>query len=277
MMLDKRPILASYATGLLSAGRTVFTRQEALDALHISPRALVRAADRLTRKQFLLHPRRGFYVIVSPQHLSWGAPPPSWYIDDLMRHEGRPYYVGLLKAAELHGATHQAVMEFQVVTDKRIPKIRAGRAVISFHYRKNMEAVIADGGVMDWKTDTGSMKVSAPELTAFDLVRYQQSAGGLDAVATALADLAEKIVPKTLAHLASHTERSVIQRIGYLLDRLGHEDRTSPLHEHLMRSSLLPWVELEPNRHKDPDLISPPIERNERWHVVVRRQPEIDE
>ena len=34
------------------------------------------------------------------------------------------------KAAELHGATHQAVMEFQVVTNKRIPKIRAGRSII---------------------------------------------------------------------------------------------------------------------------------------------------
>ena len=46
--------------------------------------------------------------VVPPQYASWGAPPPGWYIDDLMRHEGRPYYVGLLKAAELHGATHQA-------------------------------------------------------------------------------------------------------------------------------------------------------------------------
>jgi hypothetical protein len=42
----------------------------------------------------LLNPRRGFYVVVPPQYLSWGAPPPSWYIDDLMRHEGHSYYVG---------------------------------------------------------------------------------------------------------------------------------------------------------------------------------------
>nr|WP_245488732.1 type IV toxin-antitoxin system AbiEi family antitoxin [Rhizobium ruizarguesonis] len=39
-----------------------------------------------------------------------------------MRHEGNSYYVGLLKAAELHGATHQAVMEFQVVAAKRLPR-----------------------------------------------------------------------------------------------------------------------------------------------------------
>jgi hypothetical protein len=72
-------------------------------------------AERQQKHGHLISPRRGFYVIVPPQFMSWGAPPPSWYIDALMYHEGRPYYVGLLKAAELHGATHQAMMEFQVV------------------------------------------------------------------------------------------------------------------------------------------------------------------
>ena len=42
------------------------------------------------------------------------------------------HYVGLLKAAELHGATHQAVMEFQVVSNKRPQKIYAGRNLIAF-------------------------------------------------------------------------------------------------------------------------------------------------
>ena len=60
-----------------------------------------------------------------------------------MRREGQPYYVGLLKAAELHGATHQAVMEFQVISNKRLPRIRAGRNLIVFYFRKEMEAVTA--------------------------------------------------------------------------------------------------------------------------------------
>lgn len=47
-----------------------------------------------------------------------------------MRHEQQPYYVGLLKAAVLHGATHKAVMEFQIVTPKRMTKIKAGRNLI---------------------------------------------------------------------------------------------------------------------------------------------------
>src|ERR1039458_9159999 len=127
MMLEERKAFSSYLTRLLSTGRVVFSREEAQKALG----ALLDAAERQQRKHHLVSPRRGFYVIVPPQHLAWGAPPPSWYIDDLMRHEGCPYYVGLLRAAELHGASHQAVMEFQVVTDKKMPELQVGRSRIA--------------------------------------------------------------------------------------------------------------------------------------------------
>ena len=84
------------------------------------------------RREALVNLRQGFYVVVPPQYASWGAPPSTWYVDALMRDECQAYYVGLLKAAELHGATHQAVMEFQVISAKRLPKIRAGRNLVIF-------------------------------------------------------------------------------------------------------------------------------------------------
>jgi hypothetical protein len=106
MMLDLRTNLSSYMTHLLSRGQIVFTDEQAQHALQISKGALLDATQKQQRRNYLITPRHGFYVIV---------PPPSWYIDALMAQEQRPYYVGLLKAAELHGATHQVVMEFQVI------------------------------------------------------------------------------------------------------------------------------------------------------------------
>ena len=51
-----------------------------------------------------------------------------------MRRGDEAYYVALMKAAELHGTTHQAVMQFQVVSGKRLPEIRAGRNLLPvFH------------------------------------------------------------------------------------------------------------------------------------------------
>jgi predicted transcriptional regulator of viral defense system len=275
MVSASRVSFSSYLAGLLSAGRVVFSREEAEKKLGVSPGAFLDAAERQQQKQQLLSPRRGFYVIVPPQYLAWGAPPPPWYIDDLMRHEGRPYYVGLLKAAEMHGATHQAVMEFQVVTDKRLPEIRAGRSPIAFYYRKDMDAVSA--GIEDRKTDTGRMKISSVELTALDLVRYPHAAGGIDNIATVIADLAERIDAAKLASLSAAYERSVIQRLGYLLDRFDHSERAESLHAALPKVSQLDWIELERSQAVDVDMLPEPTERNERWRVVVRRPPERDE
>ena len=49
-----------------------------------------------------------------------------------MRRENEAYCVAPLKAAEFYGATHQAVMQFQVVSGKRLPEISAGRNLIVF-------------------------------------------------------------------------------------------------------------------------------------------------
>ena len=173
MFHDKRSALSSYVSSLLASGRMVFTAEEAERALGVGRGAFLDAAERLQRRKALLRPRQGFYVVVPPQYASWGAPPPAWYIDALMRREGQAYYVGLLKAAELHGATHQAVMEFQVISNKRLPRIRAGRNLIVFYFRKEMEAVTA--GIEGRKTDTGTMKISSAALTALDLLRYPQA------------------------------------------------------------------------------------------------------
>jgi hypothetical protein len=275
MVQAPRTTLPKYLTTLQSEGQISFTRDEAVKTLKITLSAFLKAAARLQKQRMLFNPRQGFYVAVPPQFLNWEAPPPSWYIDALMRHERRPYYVGLLKAAELHGATHHAVMEFQVITDRQLPKIRAGRSWITFHFRKDLKAVRT--GVEERKTDTGTMKVSSPELTALDLLRYIHVAGGLDAVATVLADLGGKIDGAKLTTMATHFDRACGQRLGYLLDRLGHSERVLALHDYLSAAKPLPWVALEPAKRGESVSNQPPIERNERWRVSVRRYPELDE
>lgn len=274
-MVYPRSSLAQHLVNLQSEGRITFTRNEAIAALGITEAAFLKAAARLQKRHMLLNPRQGFYVAVPPQFLSWKAPPPTWYIDALMQYEGRPYYVGLLKAAELHGASHQAVMEFQVVTDRQLPKIRAGRSWITFHFRKNMKSIRE--GINDRQTDTGTMKISSPELTTLDLLQYVHAAGGIDAVATVLADLGQKIDGEKLSALAKHFDRACAQRLGYLLDWLGYAERAQALHSHLSAAKPLAWVALEPPKREAKTAKSTPVERNERWHVAVQRQPEVDQ
>jgi hypothetical protein len=77
--------------------------------------------------------------------------------------------------------------------------------------------------------------------------------------------------------MAAHFERACCQRLGYLLDRLGHAELANPLHERFFGKGSVPWVVLEPERRKAAKSESKPVERNERWRVAVQRYPEVDE
>ena len=273
MIPERTTSLAAYVEELASSGRTTFTRADAMEALGVSHGAFLDAAARLKKRGHVFAPRRGFYVITPTRYLKWGAPPPSWYIDAMMKDAGRPYYVALLKAAELHGAAHQAVMEFQVVTDRQRQSIRAGRSRLAFHFRKDIESVEQE--IEQRKTNTGSMRISSPALTAFDLVRYPQASGGVDHAASVLNELAGQIDPARLDALAPKFEQSVVQRLGYILDCLGQAEFASCLERHLKHSKV-PRVELDP-RAANSMADGGERERSMRWHVIVRRPIEVDE
>jgi predicted transcriptional regulator of viral defense system len=255
----KPKYLSRYLELLQEAGRYAFVRAEAVAALGTSEEALQQAARRLAAGKRLVSPRRGFYVIVPIEYRTAGAPPPDWFIDDLMRFQGRPYYVALLSAASLHGAAHQQPQEFQVVTDAPFRPTRAGRARIRFFTKRHF----AQTPTMQVKTETGSMRVSTPEATALDLVRYAASAGHLANVATVLVDLVEKIDARRLIGAATRdVELSHIQRLGYLLDLIEAHRLADPLAKWL--ASRRPrLVVLRSGRS------SRPSKREERWHLIV--------
>jgi len=259
--------LSEFVDQLQSSGRYSFTREEAILALGVSDVAMQASARRLAAKGRIVAPRRGFYVIVPVEYRSTGAPPPSWFVDDLMRFHEHPYYVGLLSAAALHGAAHQQPQEFQVVTDTVLRPIAVGRT----RFRFFMKWHHAQTPTIDIKTETGAMKVSTPEATALDLVRYVGKAGQLGNVVTVLSELAERIDPNRLAEAArGEVELSVVQRLGYLLERFAAPAIAAPLAEWLATQRLRP-VPLRPERR------SKATEKDPRWLVLVNERVEVDE
>ena len=229
-VLGHRP-LAAFVDDLQARGRYTFTRSEAASSRGYSEVALKAALRRLKRLGRVVSPRRGFYVIVPLEYREAGGPPASWFIDDLMRFLGQPYYVGLLSAAAIHGAAHQQPMVFQVITDRPTRPARAGRVRIEFHMSRQVETA----PVLEMQTETGSMRVSTPETAAYDLVRFAPAAGHLSNVATVLGELAEKIEPDALVALAPAYAVPEVQRLGYVLDLLG---------EHDLAAHLAAWLEI---------------------------------
>jgi len=218
--------LRSFVDGLQAKGRYTFTREEALGALAVSDAALKLAALRLSAKHRLAMPRRGFFVIVPLEYSAAGAPPASWFLDDLMKFEQAGYYLGLLSAAALHGAAHEQPQEFQIVTDRQRRPATAGRNRLRFFLKGDAARTPTE----ELRTETGTLRVSTPEATALDLVRYAENLGGLSAVAAVLSELADRLDPNRLAQAAAlGVELSVVQRAGYLLDRADAKDKTGPL------------------------------------------------
>src|SRR3990170_3982800 len=132
----------AYVEGLLAHGRHTFTREEAEASLKSSTIATYHSLRRLQKRGWLAMPRRGFYLIVDPEHRQLGALPATAWIDDLMRFHGISYYVGLLSAAAMHGAAHQQPQEFQVVAGAVLRPLTVGRVRIRFFFRRRMKLAV---------------------------------------------------------------------------------------------------------------------------------------
>lgn len=261
-----RRSLARFVDDLQARGRYTFRREEALSALGVSDIAFNRAARRLVAKRRLAAPRRGFFVVVPTEYSGSGAPPPSWFIADLMAFHGQCYYVGLLSAAALHGAAHQQPQEFQVMTDRALRPTTVGRARLRFFTKRHLRQT----PTIDVKTYTGGMRVSTPESTALDLVRYVESAGHLDNVASVLAELAEVMDPFRLVEAArADIELTVIQRLGFLLSYVGATTVTELLARWLAEQRPR-TVPLRADRASDE------ASKDSTWRVLVNDSIELD-
>ena len=260
------PRARAYVEGLLGRGRHTFTRAEVENAHGSSPAGTYQSLRRLQRNGWLAMPRRGFYLIVEPEHRQLGALPPTSWIDDLMRFHEVPYYVGLLSAAALHGAAHQKPQEFQVVAGSVLRPLTVGRVRVRFFFRRQMALAVT----ANVKTPSGYIPVSTPEMTAYDLVRYRKGAGSIDHVATVLSELAERMDPKRLLAIAKKGEElPVVQRLGYLLERTEHGDLTGDLGKFVDKHRPR-MVALEPRSSEGVS------GRDLRWRVVVNTTIEIE-
>lgn len=262
--MASRSAMADWVEQLQSRGCYAFTREQAESGTGRSFVATQTALRRLKQKGRVASPRRGFYVVVPPEYRAAGAPPASWFIDDLMRYLGQPYYVGLLSAAALHGAAHQQPMVFQVVTGKPTREMRAGKVTIRF----SMSSLVERLPVVEQQTETGTMRVAAPETCAFDLVRYPEGAGHLSNAATVLAELAERLDARKLVDVAPLVRIPDVQRLGYLLDAVGQGEVAAPLAEWLAKAQPRA-VLLQPGQGGD-------VGADPRWHVVPNAELEVD-
>lgn len=276
--------ILSFITDLIANGYCCFTYAQVKEALGVSDIAARAALRRLKQKGELAHPLSGFYVIVPPEYRVLGCRPAEDFIHDLMELINAPYYVGLLSAAQYHGAAHHRPQQFQVITTQKRRPISCGRIKIVFITKKNAEHT----PTQRVNTSQGAIVVSTPEATAIDMVTYPNRCGGIENVFTVLTDLVKKINANKLHKLASATDEVTwIQRLGYLLDLIKANHLSDILYKslgnHRVRARLLiaqpkksPGLEkLAAKLGKSKNLSSHET-KNDKWKLIINKKLELE-
>ena len=239
--------------------------------MYSSEQILQNELYRLCSNKTIASVYRGFYVIIPVQYVLRGSIPATYYIDQLMAYLSKPYYVCMLSAAELLGAAHQRPQQFSVMTTfpkRRVVSTR--NVIIDWFYREGLP----EDALITKNTETGTIRISNPLLTAADLVQYQQHVGGLSLVATILEELSEQInIKSQFASLASFVKKVTWQRLGYILEHVVEENELADeLYEQIrnLPGSLM----YMPFSTSAEDNTS---ERNSRWKIKINVQIEKDD
>jgi len=256
----------TYINDLMAEGRYTFSLQELVKTLCLLPVSAQAAIQRLRKKKVITTLVSGFYLILPPEYQKAGCMPPEYFINELMGYLSQPYYVGLLSAAQFHGAAHQQPQQFQVVVNKPRLPLHCGQAHVIFITKKDVSQV----PVENFNTPYGIVQVSTPEVTAKDLVTYSQYCGGIDYIATILSELSEKIKADQLAVLAQQgREFTWVQRLGYLCDFLNYPELSRELKIITQGKRLQPCF-------LDPHAIHRKEKRDQKWNVWINVDLELE-
>jgi predicted transcriptional regulator of viral defense system len=260
----------------LIVGRATFSRGDAAQATSLQESGLVAALVRLAKRKRIVSPHKGFYVILRPEDQPGGAPDPAQWIDPLMRYLSLDYRVSLLRAAALHGSSHQAAMVFQVVVPRQLRSFEIGRHRVQYltQTASTFLAVNQAPYLGQIKTSAGFAKAAGIELTLLDAARYSQKAGGMNGVAQIVMSIGDKADPRRLAQLATHYETSCVRRLGYLLDRFHHEKQARALEP--IAAGVKTAVLFDPSSKPLLASLASAYEKDSRWKLILNEEVEVD-
>lgn len=211
--------LVEWVDNLMSHGKIAFSMEELKLAFpNNSDTSLKQALNRLFKKKKAVSIYKGYYLLITPQYQSRGILPPAIYLDAFMKHLNRPYYIGLLNAAAFHGSAHQQPQEYFVFTN--FPKLRpVGKKGTIVNYISIKE--IPEKFLETRKTESGYVKISSLELTAFDLIHFEKRIGGLSRAATVLNELFDELKNESFnSAILTEVPSVSIQRLGYILEKV---------------------------------------------------------
>lgn len=187
-----------------------------------------------------------------------GAPPATWWLQDYFNWLERPYYLALQSAASVFGSNPQALQVTQVMTNLPLRAIKAGRIQIRFFVKSGIERT----PTQPLAQAVAPLRVSTPEATAFDLVRYASSVGGIERAAETIRPLLSNLRVRGLKEvLAAENETATAQRLGFIMEAAGAKKLAQTIHDWLPDKLTRVFLSPMNEAHDNVPLV-------ERWQVL---------
>ena len=242
----------------LALGRVAFSLADLTKESGLSAIAAKRQLSRLGGKVTRVSPRQPFYLIIAPEHRAIGAPPAAWWLNDYFNWLGQPYYLALQSAASSFGSNPQALQVTQVMTTRPIRPLKVGRIQVRFFVKRGIERT----PTQQLTQASAPLCISTPEATAFDLIRYATTIGGIERAAETIAPLMPGLRARELKRvLVEEDEPAVAQRLGFVIEAGGAKKLAQVIYNWLPDKLVaVPLSPLKGDRKNIPVI--------ERWQVL---------
>jgi hypothetical protein len=242
----------------LALGRVAFSLAELTAESGLSAVAAKFQLLRLRGKVVRVSRRQAFFLIVGPEHRAMGAPPAIWWLQDYFTWLGHPYYLALQSAASSFGSNPQALQMTQVMTDRPCRAINVGRIQVRFFVKRGIERT----PTQQLAQAMSPLCISTPEATAFDLIRYATSIGGIESAAETIGPLFPVLRARELKRvLEAENEPAIAQRLGFVIEAGGAKKLAQVIYDWL--PDKLVTVPLSPLKGECKNI--PVVER---WQVL---------
>lgn len=230
--------------------------------------AVRREMSRLIEKGEILNLRKGFYLIIPPRYSASEKLPIQLYAEKLFTYLNRRYYVGLLSAAKIHGASHQQVQrDYLIIETPKLNTIRKRNYDIQFYTTGNWPKK----NIENKRSDAGTYKISSPALTFVDLIHHHTKIGGLNRMLASLEELSEELEEHDIVSLTSwYDNKSTLQRAGFLLDELINKNPFGDIIYEKLKQQPFYSILLSPKKDQKPG------STNNRWKIDVNLELERD-
>lgn len=258
--------LESYLLKKRAIGIYSITLEELREITGLSYDSIRQNIFRLKKKKYIAQIRQGFYVILFPENTKYGTISIYNYINNLMQSLDKPYYIGLLGAAALYGAAHQAPMADYIITQYPAPRNIINKKMKIYFVGKK---TLLTEGIEQKKGQAGYFNVSSPELTAFDLLD-QIRRFGLNHITTVLQELHEVMKVSTLKKIAILNNNTAnIQRLGYILENFTENKKLVDVLYQILEKQKVSPIGLSPLKGRKGTI-------DKKWQLIINTKIDPD-